>query len=121
VPNDDVLAEAQSKLNDGSGLSRTLDLSLISCQSPITCAESTGCPPSTSRSAARGRAPWRCRGGLGQQGPNLFPLGVGQQPTISRHRPSLWRYSSHRPPPPTNRTRYPLPIQGLAPLFCNSF
>src|SRR5437667_340043 len=34
--------------------------------------------------------------GLGQQGPNLFPLGVGQQPTISRHRPSPWRGSLPR-------------------------
>src|SRR5712692_4836515 len=28
---------------------------------------------------------------LGQQGPNLFPLRVGQQATVSRHRPSPWR------------------------------
>src|SRR6266404_592705 len=24
-----------------------------------------------------------------EQGPDLFPLGIGQQPTVSRHRPSL--------------------------------
>ena len=26
--------------------------------------------------------------GFGQQGPNLFPMASGQQPTVSRHRPN---------------------------------
>ncbi len=45
-------------------------------------------PSSTLRSGDGGRPP---RGRGGEQGPDLFPLGVGQQPTVSRHRPSLWR------------------------------
>jgi hypothetical protein len=39
---------------------------------------------------------------LGEQGPNLFPLGVGQQPTVSRHRPSLWRQLLSRASPRQN-------------------
>jgi hypothetical protein len=36
------------------------------------------------RSSAVGRFAW-----FWEQGPDLFPLGIGQQPTGSRHRPSL--------------------------------
>src|SRR5579875_3664 len=35
--------------------------------------------------------PARPRRSLGKQGPDLFPLGLGQQPTVSRHPPSFWR------------------------------
>src|SRR5712692_1301517 len=29
---------------------------------------------------------------LREQGPDLFPLRLGQRPTVSRHRPSPWRF-----------------------------
>ena len=38
----------------------------------------------------------------GDQRPNLFPLGAGQQPTVSRHRPSLWRQLLSRASPREN-------------------
>src|SRR5579863_6065928 len=37
----------------------------------------------------RGPSALRTFGSLREQGPDLFPLGVGQQPTVSRHRSSL--------------------------------
>jgi hypothetical protein len=54
------------------------------------CAESTKCLP-----ALCGRwpavVPLRTLGSLGKQGLDRSPLRVGQQPTVSRHRPSPWR------------------------------
>src|SRR5581483_10831899 len=50
-------------------------------------------PPPTRPPSARARrptAPW-ARRPLGEQGPDLLPPGVGQQPTVSHHRPSFGR------------------------------
>src|SRR5581483_10009700 len=49
-------------------------------------------PPTRPLSARAWRpiAPW-ARRPLGGQGPDLLPPGVGQQPTVSHHRPSFGR------------------------------
>jgi len=45
----------------------------------------------TLRSGAGGRPPRGRDGRRGSNGRIFSPLGVGQPPTVSRHRPSLWR------------------------------
>jgi hypothetical protein len=55
-------------------------------------------PSSTWRSSARGRPPARALASFREQGLDLGPLGVGSQPTVSRHLPSPWRGSLPRSP-----------------------
>jgi len=54
-------------------------------------------PSSTLRSSARGPH-YACVRVVGGAGAESFPIALGQQPTVSRHRPSPWHYNCAYPP-----------------------